>query len=157
MCINNVFCLSAGRSRKRPRCQREDLYPLVETEECPCDTFLSQPFGNWSSCILPEIASANSRHSWQARRDARECGQGLRYRAVACMDHGDHLVSPDLCSESGMPMSPSHRHSHPPTHPSFTVLPAPLFLHELPECVAAGRQVISQSSKFPSGPPCHCK
>ncbi|XP_041940176.1 thrombospondin type-1 domain-containing protein 7B isoform X1 [Alosa sapidissima] len=90
-----------GRSRKRPRCQREDLYPLAETEECPCDALLSQPYGNWSSCILPEMATAGSRHGWQARRDAKECGQGLRFRAVACMDQSDHLVSPDLCSESG--------------------------------------------------------
>uniref|UniRef100_A0AAY4ECW1 Thrombospondin type-1 domain-containing protein 7A n=1 Tax=Denticeps clupeoides TaxID=299321 RepID=A0AAY4ECW1_9TELE len=91
-----------GRSRKRERCQREDLFPLVETEACPCDVFLSQPYGNWSSCVLPEAPAPGALHSWRARREGKECGQGLRHRALACMDQAGRLVSPDLCSESGL-------------------------------------------------------
>ncbi|TRY95360.1 hypothetical protein DNTS_002845 [Danionella cerebrum] len=85
-----------GRGRKQERCQREDWYPLMESEPCPCEEFTSQPYGNWSSCILSETAG------WRSRQEARDCGQGLRFRAVACLDHEAHLVSPDLCSESGL-------------------------------------------------------
>ncbi|MEQ2248502.1 Thrombospondin type-1 domain-containing protein 7B [Ilyodon furcidens] len=34
-------------------------------------------------------------------REIKECGQGLRYRAVACIDHLGHLVNPALCIDSG--------------------------------------------------------
>lgn len=95
------FFLFSGRSRKQDRCLREDLYPLVESEPCPCEEFVSQPYGNWSSCILSETQTQGSLQGWRGRREARDCGQGLRYRAVACLDHEAHLVSPDLCSESG--------------------------------------------------------
>lgn len=92
----------SGRSRKQDRCQREDLYPLVESEPCPCEEFVSQPYGNWSSCILLETPVQGSLQGWRGRREVRDCGHGLRYRAVACLDHEAHLVSPDLCSESGL-------------------------------------------------------
>ncbi|KAM6984977.1 thrombospondin type-1 domain-containing protein 7B [Aplochiton taeniatus] len=90
-----------GRSKKKERCLREDLHPLVETETCPCDDFLSQPFGNWSSCLLPKTPPPGSLQGWTTHREAKECGQGLRYRAVACVDQQGRLVSPTLCSESG--------------------------------------------------------
>ncbi|XP_052004347.1 thrombospondin type-1 domain-containing protein 7B-like [Xyrauchen texanus] len=91
-----------GRSRKQVHCQREDLFPLLESESCPCDEFVSQPYGNWSSCILPETSMQASLPGWRGRRDTRDCGQGLCYRAVACLDHEGHLVSPDRCSETGL-------------------------------------------------------
>lgn len=97
----SVLSLFSGRSRKQDRCLREDLYPLVESEPCLCEEFVSQPYGNWSSCILSETPAQGSLQGWRGRREARDCGQGLRYRAVACLDHEAHLVSPDLCSESG--------------------------------------------------------
>ncbi len=97
----------SGRSRKQDRCQREHLYPLVESEPCPCEEFVSQPYGNWSSCILSETPAQGSLQGWRGRREARDCGHGLCYRAVACLDHEAHLVSPDLCSESG---SSTHFH-----------------------------------------------
>nr|XP_023677065.1 thrombospondin type-1 domain-containing protein 7B-like isoform X1 [Paramormyrops kingsleyae] len=84
-----------GRSKKREKCQNSDLYPLVEKEPCPCVEMLSQPYGNWSSCILPES------HGWRAPRDSRECGQGLRLRAVSCVDHEGRLVDPALCNSTG--------------------------------------------------------
>ncbi|XP_016097128.1 thrombospondin type-1 domain-containing protein 7B-like [Sinocyclocheilus grahami] len=91
-----------GWSRKQDRCQRKDLYPLVESEPCPCEEFVSQPCGNWTSCILSETPAQGSLQGWRGQQEARDCGQGLRYRTVVCLDHGAHLVSPDRCSESGL-------------------------------------------------------
>ncbi|XP_072556633.1 thrombospondin type-1 domain-containing protein 7B-like isoform X1 [Paramormyrops kingsleyae] len=84
-----------GRSKKQPKCQRSELYPLVETEPCPCTDFRAQPRGNWSSCVLPES------RGWRAQRELHECGQGLRHRAVACTDRDGRLVDPALCGGSG--------------------------------------------------------
>uniref|UniRef100_A0A8C9SRK1 Thrombospondin type-1 domain-containing protein 7A n=1 Tax=Scleropages formosus TaxID=113540 RepID=A0A8C9SRK1_SCLFO len=91
-----------GRSKKREKCQQSDLYPLVETERCGCAEFLSQPYGNWSSCILP------GSNGWRAHRDARDCGQGLRYRAVACVGQDGHLVEPTPCSSTGYVVEVCH-------------------------------------------------
>lgn len=98
----SILSLFPGRSRKQDHCLKEDLYPLVESEPCPCEEFVSQPYGNWSSCVLSETPVQGSLQGWRGRREARDCGQGLRYRAVACLDHEAHLVSPELCTESGL-------------------------------------------------------
>ncbi|KAI1899231.1 hypothetical protein AGOR_G00059680 [Albula goreensis] len=90
-----------GRSKKREKCQKTELYPLVETEACPCTEFLSQPYGNWSDCILADSRPHGSLHGWREHRDVKECGLGLRFRAVACVDQGDRLVDPTLCTSTG--------------------------------------------------------
>ena len=105
----SVNCLWTGRSKKKGRCLRAELYPLVEMEACPCDNFLSRPYGNWSSCILPESPGPSAMLGWrgkgegltEAQREARECGQGLRYRALLCLDQQEQVVSHTLCSDSG--------------------------------------------------------
>lgn len=94
------FC--SGRSKKKDHCLNTDLHPLEETEPCPCEEFLSQPFGNWSNCILSDPSTAGSLKVWMSQREVKECGRGLRYRAVACVDQLGHLVDPTLCTESGM-------------------------------------------------------
>ncbi|KAL0985705.1 hypothetical protein UPYG_G00160800 [Umbra pygmaea] len=90
-----------GRSKTRVRCLRKDLHPLLETEACPCDDFLSQPVGNWSSCILP--LTPGSPQGWRQTgpREQKECGRGRRYQAVACVDWQGQLVRPSFCSASG--------------------------------------------------------
>lgn len=93
--------LLSGRSKKKDHCLNEKFYPLEETETCPCDEFLSQPYGNWSACILPDPAAPGSLKGWMSHREVKECGQGLRYRAVACIDQQGHLVNPTLCTDSG--------------------------------------------------------
>ncbi|TKS67458.1 Thrombospondin type-1 domain-containing protein 7A [Collichthys lucidus] len=98
----------SGRSKKKDHCLNEKLYPLEETETCPCDEFLSQPYGNWSACILPDPSAPGSLKGWMSHREVKECGQGLRYRAVACIDQQGHLVHPTLCTDSGYTVEVCH-------------------------------------------------
>nr|XP_015213731.1 PREDICTED: thrombospondin type-1 domain-containing protein 7B isoform X1 [Lepisosteus oculatus]XP_015213732.1 PREDICTED: thrombospondin type-1 domain-containing protein 7B isoform X1 [Lepisosteus oculatus] len=90
----------AGRSKKKEKCQKTEPYPLVEVEPCPCDKFQSRPFGNWSDCILAD-SKTESFLGWSIHREIKECGQGVRYRAIVCTDQEDRLVDPFLCSPSG--------------------------------------------------------
>ncbi|XP_063257059.1 thrombospondin type-1 domain-containing protein 7B [Prinia subflava] len=89
-----------GRSRKRDKCQNTEVYPQVETEPCPCEAFTSQPHGNWSDCVI-RGAPAQPQPGVPAQGAARECGQGVRLRAIACYDQAGRLVEPSHCSASG--------------------------------------------------------
>ncbi|XP_064238873.1 thrombospondin type-1 domain-containing protein 7B [Aotus nancymaae] len=89
-----------GKSRKKEKCQDADLYPLVETELCPCDDFISQPYGNWSDCILPE-GRREPQRGLRVQGESKECGEGMRFRAVACSDKNGRPVDPSFCSSSG--------------------------------------------------------
>ncbi|XP_036432693.1 thrombospondin type-1 domain-containing protein 7B [Colossoma macropomum] len=97
-----------GRSRKRLHCQREDVYPLVETESCPCEEFVSESWGNWSACVLPMAPRDWRAHRAQRGQRSQGCGQGVRYRAVACTDQRGRLLDPSLCSTSGLLEEPCH-------------------------------------------------
>lgn len=97
-----------GRSKKKEHCQSEELYPLEETEGCPCDDFLSQSYGNWSACILPDPSAPGSLQSWMSHQEVKECGQGLRYRAVACIDQQGNPVNPTLCTDTGYMVEVCH-------------------------------------------------
>ncbi|KAM8857281.1 thrombospondin type-1 domain-containing protein 7B isoform 1-T2 [Synchiropus picturatus] len=98
----------AGRSKKKEHCQNQTLYPLEEREPCPCDDYLSQPFGNWSACVLPLPSTSWSLQSWTSHQEVKECGQGLRYKAVACTDQQGHLVDATLCTETGYMVEVCH-------------------------------------------------
>uniref|UniRef100_A0A8C0URH5 Thrombospondin type-1 domain-containing protein 7B-like n=1 Tax=Cyanistes caeruleus TaxID=156563 RepID=A0A8C0URH5_CYACU len=89
-----------GRSRKRDKCQNTEVYPQVETEPCPCEAFTSQPHGNWSDCII-RGGPSELQLGMAAQGAARECGQGVRLRAIACYDKTGRLVEPSRCSSSG--------------------------------------------------------
>ncbi|NWS68862.1 THS7B protein, partial [Crotophaga sulcirostris] len=89
-----------GRSRKRDKCQNTEVYPQVETELCPCEEFTSWPHGNWSDCIIGG-AAPEPRLGTPSHGDTRECGEGVRLRAVACYDQTGRLVEPSRCSSSG--------------------------------------------------------
>ncbi|XP_019738101.1 thrombospondin type-1 domain-containing protein 7B isoform X2 [Hippocampus comes] len=97
-----------GRSKKKVQCLDEALYPLEEKEACPCEEYLSQPFGNWSDCILREPSTPGLLHSWMSQQEVKECGQGLRYRAVACVDQQGRLVEPTLCTDTGYMVEVCH-------------------------------------------------
>ncbi|MGH0120071.1 UNVERIFIED_CONTAM: hypothetical protein FKN15_062761 [Acipenser sinensis] len=89
-----------GRSKKREKCQNTELYPQVEMEPCPCHEYVSQPYGNWSDCILPE-GRVERQLGMRVQGDSNECGPGVRYRASTCSDPDGRLVDPSLCSSSG--------------------------------------------------------
>uniref|UniRef100_A0A8C8B6D5 Thrombospondin type-1 domain-containing protein 7A n=1 Tax=Otus sunia TaxID=257818 RepID=A0A8C8B6D5_9STRI len=89
-----------GRSRKRDKCQNTEVYPQVETELCPCEVFTSQPHGNWSDCIIGG-GTSEPQLGMRSHRDAKECGEGVRLRAIACYDRTGRLVEPSRCSSSG--------------------------------------------------------
>ncbi|KAL6079818.1 hypothetical protein STEG23_033909, partial [Scotinomys teguina] len=89
-----------GKSRKKEKCQDATLYPLVEMEPCPCDAFMSHPYGNWSACILPENQRDPQRGGlWVSGAD-KECGKGVRYRAIACSDKNGRPVDPSFCNST---------------------------------------------------------
>uniref|UniRef100_A0A5F9DSJ3 Thrombospondin type-1 domain-containing protein 7B n=1 Tax=Oryctolagus cuniculus TaxID=9986 RepID=A0A5F9DSJ3_RABIT len=89
-----------GKSRKKEKCRDAELYPLEETELCPCDVFISQPHGNWSDCILPE-ARMEPQRGLRVQGDSKECGKGVRFRAVVCSDKNGRPVDPSHCNSSG--------------------------------------------------------
>ncbi|KAH0510075.1 Thrombospondin type-1 domain-containing protein 7B [Microtus ochrogaster] len=90
-----------GKSKKREKCQDAALYPLVEMEPCPCDAFMSHPYGNWSACILPESKRDPQRGGLWGQGADKECGEGVRFRAIACSDKNGRPVDPSFCNSSG--------------------------------------------------------
>ncbi|XP_040460738.1 thrombospondin type-1 domain-containing protein 7B [Falco naumanni] len=89
-----------GRSRKRDKCQNTEVYPQVETEQCPCEVFTSQPHGNWSDCIIGG-GTSEPQLGTRSHGDTKECGEGVRLQAIACYDKTGRLVEPSRCSSSG--------------------------------------------------------
>ncbi|XP_028628963.1 thrombospondin type-1 domain-containing protein 7B [Grammomys surdaster] len=90
-----------GKSRKKEKCQDASLYPLVEMEPCPCDAFMSHPYGNWSACILPEGKRDPQQGELWVQGDDKECGEGVRFRAIACSNINGRPVDPSFCNSSG--------------------------------------------------------
>ncbi|KAI4900579.1 hypothetical protein NFI96_017260 [Prochilodus magdalenae] len=98
-----------GRSKKRWRCQRE---ALVEREACLCSEFHLRVHGSWSPCLLPQQHHQagftltrrgyhQNHQGWRTEKEGKECGQGWRYRAQACLDHQGELVDSTHCNSSG--------------------------------------------------------
>ncbi|XP_043922684.1 thrombospondin type-1 domain-containing protein 7A isoform X2 [Protopterus annectens] len=90
----------AGKSKKRERCKNTQVYPLVETQFCPCNKYTAQPVGNWSDCILPE-GKVEVMLGMKVQGDIKECGQGYRYQAMACYDQDNRLVETSRCNSHG--------------------------------------------------------
>uniref|UniRef100_A0A8D2LWY1 Thrombospondin type-1 domain-containing protein 7A n=1 Tax=Varanus komodoensis TaxID=61221 RepID=A0A8D2LWY1_VARKO len=89
-----------GKSKKREKCKNPQLYPLMETQFCPCDNYNAQPVGNWSDCILPE-GKVDVLLGMKVQGDIKECGQGYRYQAMACYDQNSRLVETARCNSHG--------------------------------------------------------
>uniref|UniRef100_A0A8C9T5G6 Thrombospondin type-1 domain-containing protein 7A n=1 Tax=Scleropages formosus TaxID=113540 RepID=A0A8C9T5G6_SCLFO len=90
-----------GKSKKRDQCKNTQLYPLSETQYCPCDKYNAQPVGNWSDCILPESGRVEGILGMKVQGDIKECGQGHRYQAMACYDQDNRLVETSRCNSHG--------------------------------------------------------
>ncbi|XP_069852689.1 thrombospondin type-1 domain-containing protein 7A isoform X3 [Dipodomys merriami] len=89
-----------GKSKKKEKCKNPQLYPLIETQYCPCDSHTLQPVGNWSDCILPE-GKVEVLLGMKVQGDVKECGQGYRYQAMACYDQNGRLVETSRCNSHG--------------------------------------------------------
>ncbi|TKS82572.1 Thrombospondin type-1 domain-containing protein 7A [Collichthys lucidus] len=90
-----------GRSKKKDKCKNTQMYPLSETQYCPCDKYNAQPVGNWSDCILPEGGRVESVLGMKVQGDVKECGQGYRYQAMVCYDQDNRLVETLRCNSHG--------------------------------------------------------
>lgn len=101
VCFICIPLLSAGRSKKKDKCKNTQMYPLSETQYCPCDKYNAQPVGNWSDCILPEGGRAESVLGMKVQGDVKECGQGYRYQAMVCYDQDSRLVETSRCNSHG--------------------------------------------------------
>uniref|UniRef100_A0A8C4ZXL8 Thrombospondin, type I, domain containing 7Aa n=1 Tax=Gadus morhua TaxID=8049 RepID=A0A8C4ZXL8_GADMO len=93
--------LLVGKSKKREQCKINQLYPLTETQYCPCNKYNAQPVGNWSDCILPEGGRAEGPLGLKVQGDVKECGQGYRYQAMVCYDQDNRLVETTRCNSHG--------------------------------------------------------
>uniref|UniRef100_A0A8C1X0D4 Thrombospondin type-1 domain-containing protein 7A n=1 Tax=Cyprinus carpio TaxID=7962 RepID=A0A8C1X0D4_CYPCA len=89
-----------GKSKKKDKCKNGQMYPLSETQYCPCDKYNAQPVGNWSDCILPE-GRVESAVVMKVQGDVKECGQGYRYQAMVCYDQDNKLVETSRCNSHG--------------------------------------------------------
>lgn len=99
--LNWLGCFSStGKSKKKEKCKNSHVYPLIETQYCPCDKYNAQPVGNWSDCILPE-GKVEVLLGMKVQGDIKECGQGYRYQAMACYDQNGRLVETSRCNSHG--------------------------------------------------------
>uniref|UniRef100_A0A8C5G0N2 Thrombospondin type-1 domain-containing protein 7A-like n=1 Tax=Gouania willdenowi TaxID=441366 RepID=A0A8C5G0N2_GOUWI len=91
-----------GRSKKRDQCKNTQMFPLSETQYCPCDKYNAQPMGNWSDCILAEGGRPEGGVGLRVQGDMmKECGQGYRYQAMVCYDQEERLVETSRCNSHG--------------------------------------------------------
>ncbi|XP_071493790.1 thrombospondin type-1 domain-containing protein 7A-like [Diadema antillarum] len=81
-----------GLSRSRSKC-RTASYPEQETRPCKCASYRLVQIGSWSDCLLgvPEYEQSNPLDA------GMECGRGIKYRAVVCLDQEDRYVDVSNC------------------------------------------------------------
>uniref|UniRef100_A0A8C5DLN0 Thrombospondin type-1 domain-containing protein 7A n=1 Tax=Gouania willdenowi TaxID=441366 RepID=A0A8C5DLN0_GOUWI len=90
-----------GKSKKRDQCRNTQMYPLSETQYCPCNKYNAQPVGNWSDCILPEGGRMEVQLGMKVQGDIKECGQGYRYQAMVCYNQDNRVVEASRCNSHG--------------------------------------------------------
>ncbi|XP_034456122.1 thrombospondin type-1 domain-containing protein 7A [Hippoglossus hippoglossus] len=90
-----------GKSKKRDQCKNHQMYPLSETQYCPCNKYNAQPVGNWSDCVLPENGRLEGQLGMKVQGDIKECGQGYRYQAMVCYDQDNRIVETSRCNSHG--------------------------------------------------------
>lgn len=77
------------------------MFPLSETQYCPCNKYNAQPVGNWSDCVLPEGGRVEGQLGMKVQGDVKECGQGYRYQAMACYNQDNQIVETSRCNSHG--------------------------------------------------------
>lgn len=88
-----VLSPSAGLSGTRAPCRDTGLFPLVETQPCPCARYTLQPTGPWSDCLL-EGEGVSGSVTANGRVAFGVCGAGSRFRRIECLDVEGNLVEP---------------------------------------------------------------
>uniref|UniRef100_A0A8C4Q146 Spondin-like TSP1 domain-containing protein n=1 Tax=Eptatretus burgeri TaxID=7764 RepID=A0A8C4Q146_EPTBU len=89
-----------GRSRRRDGCRDPRTFPLVESRPCPCVHPATRPVGKWSDCVLPPASPATlPLTSWVI--PTQDCGPGVTYRALSCLDQEGRLLDPTFCGNAG--------------------------------------------------------
>ncbi|MGH0148912.1 UNVERIFIED_CONTAM: hypothetical protein FKN15_013938 [Acipenser sinensis] len=88
------------KSKKREKCRNNQMFPLTETQYCPCDKYNAQPVGNWSDCILPD-GKVEGILGMKVLGDIKECGQGYRSQAMVCYDQNNRIVETSRCNSHG--------------------------------------------------------
>lgn len=96
-----MFVFFSGKSKKRDQCKNNQVYPLSETQYCPCNKYNAQPLGNWSDCVLPEGGRMEGQLGMRVQGDIKECGQGYRYQATVCYDQDNRIVETSRCNSHG--------------------------------------------------------
>ncbi|KDR24128.1 Thrombospondin type-1 domain-containing protein 7B [Zootermopsis nevadensis] len=95
-----------GLSGSRVPCKDTGLFPLVETQPCPCARYTLQPTGPWSDCLL-EGEGVSTSVAANGRVALGVCGAGSRFRRSECLDADGNLVEPSLCGgDSGLEEEP---------------------------------------------------
>ncbi|XP_041102190.1 thrombospondin type-1 domain-containing protein 7A-like isoform X2 [Polyodon spathula] len=89
-----------GKSKKREKCRNNQMFPLTETQYCPCDKYNAHPVGNWSDCILPD-GKVEGILGMKVLGDIKECGQGYRSQAMVCYDQNNRIVETSRCNSHG--------------------------------------------------------
>ncbi|XP_063755232.1 thrombospondin type-1 domain-containing protein 7A isoform X1 [Eleginops maclovinus] len=90
-----------GKSKKRDQCKNSQVFPLSETQYCPCNKYNAQPVGNWSDCVLPEGGRLEGSLGMKVQGDIKECGQGYRFQAMVCYDQDNRIVETSRCNSHG--------------------------------------------------------
>lgn len=90
-----------GKSKKRDQCKNHQIYPVSETQYCPCNKYNALPVGNWSDCVLPEGSRVEGQLGMKVQGDIKECGQGYRYQAMVCYDQEGRIVESSRCNSHG--------------------------------------------------------
>ncbi|XP_033935112.1 thrombospondin type-1 domain-containing protein 7A-like, partial [Pseudochaenichthys georgianus] len=90
-----------GKSKKRDQCKNNQVFPLSETQYCPCNKYNAQPVGNWSDCVLPDGGRLEGSLGMKVQGDIKECGQGYRFQAMVCYDQDNRIVETSRCNSHG--------------------------------------------------------
>ena len=77
------------------------MFPLSETQYCPCNKYNAQPVGNWSDCVLPDGGRLEGSLGMKVQGDIKECGQGYRFQAMVCYDQDNRIVETSRCNSHG--------------------------------------------------------
>lgn len=89
-----------GRSLRQPECTNVAIHPRTDTRPCKCPSYRLVPKGKWSDCLLggPQFEVQGLRGN--SYDEELECGNGIKYRPLVCLDQDDRYVEVSHCGTS---------------------------------------------------------